>query len=161
MENNSTILVVDDEPAEREVLEGLLMGQGYSLYLASNGVETLAKAAYLTPDLILLDVMMPGMDGFEVCRRLRADPLLGEVPVVMITALDDRDSRLQGIEAGADNFVSKPFDQIELLTHTRTIIRLNRYRQLLILTMSNYQLNADDSYTAVLCYFHQFGTDIY
>ena len=92
----------------------------------------MAMAAEHTPDLILLDVMMPGMDGFEVCRSLRADPLLAEVPVVMVTALDDRDSRLQGIEAGADDFVSKPFDRVELRARVRTIARLNRYRQLLV-----------------------------
>ena len=89
----------------------------------------MAKVAELTPDLILLDVMMPGVNGFEVCRRLRADPLLAEVPIIMVTALDDRDSRLQGIEAGADDFVTKPFDQIELRARVQTITRLNHYRQ--------------------------------
>jgi Nif-specific regulatory protein len=130
MEHNTTILIADDEPTEREILEALLMEQGYSLAFASSGAEALAKAAELTPDLILLDVMMPGMNGFEVCRHLRADPILAEVPITMVTALDDQESRLQGIEAGADNFVSKPFDQTELLAHVRTITRLNRYRQL-------------------------------
>ena len=80
------------------------MAQGYHLAFARNGPEALAKAAELVPDLILLDVMMPGMDGFAVCRHLRADPLLAKVPVIMVTALDDRDPRLQGIEAGADDF---------------------------------------------------------
>jgi putative two-component system response regulator len=78
------------------------------------------------PDLILLDVMMPGMDGFEVCRRLRADSVLGEVPILMITALDDRSSRLQGIQAGADDFITKPIDSVELLARVQGITRLNR-----------------------------------
>lgn len=131
MEHCSAILIVDDQPVQREILEALLSQEEYNLAFASNGEEALAKAAELTPDLILLDVMMPGMDGFEVCRRLRADSVLAGVPVVMITSLDDRESRLQGIEAGADNFINKPFDQNELLAQVRTIAGLDRYRQLL------------------------------
>jgi signal transduction histidine kinase len=80
--------------------------------------------------VVLLDVMMPGMDGFEVCRRLRADPLLSPIPIVMLTALDDRASRLLGLETGADDFLSKPYDSLELRARVRTIVRLNRFRQL-------------------------------
>jgi signal transduction histidine kinase len=85
----------------------------------------------LRPDLILLDVMMPGMDGFEVCRRIRAAPALAEVPIILLTALDDRDSLLKGIEAGADDFLSKPADRREIRARVRTITRLNRYRTLM------------------------------
>ena len=131
MKHASTVLIVDDQPLERKKLKSLLTGQGYNLAFASNGVEALAKATELVPDLILLDVMMPGMDGFEVCQRLRVDPLLAEVPIIVVTALDDRDSRLRGIEAGADDFISKPFDGIELRGRVRSITRLNRYRRLL------------------------------
>lgn len=131
IKNNSTILIVDDEPVGRDALEMLLTPQGYNLAFAGDGWETLTKAAELTPDLILLDVMMPDMDGFEVCRRLRGDPLLADVPIIMVTALDDRDSRLEGIEAGADDFVSKPFNRAELRTRVKTITRLNRFRRLL------------------------------
>ncbi len=131
MAYKSTVLIVDDEPSARDTLEALLYREGYDLAFASDGPEALEKAASLTPDVILLDVMMPGMDGFEVCRRLRADPLLAESPVIMVTALDDRDSRLRGIEAGADDFVSKPFDRVELRARVRTTTRLNRYRRLL------------------------------
>jgi CheY-like chemotaxis protein/anti-sigma regulatory factor (Ser/Thr protein kinase) len=127
----STILIVDDEPIGRETMEALLFGQGYDLAFAKDGLQALAQAKDLTPDLILLDVMMPGMDGYEVCQRLRADPHLAEVPVIMVTALDDRDSRLRGIEAGADDFVTKPFDRAELRARVRTVTRLNRYRRLL------------------------------
>lgn len=114
MERQSTVLIVDDHPLNREALEELLYGQNYQLAFAADGPEALARAAALAPDVILLDVMMPGMNGFEVCRRLRADPLLAEVPVVMVTALDDADSRLRGLEAGADDFISKPFNRAEL-----------------------------------------------
>jgi len=131
MKHKSTILIIDDEPSARTTLEALLFREGYELVFASNGAEGLEKAAQVKPDLILLDVMMPDMDGFEVCRRLRADPHLAEVPVIMVTALDDRRSRLQGIEAGADDFVSKPFDRVELRARARNITRLNRYRRLL------------------------------
>ncbi|MCL4294137.1 MAG: response regulator [Anaerolineae bacterium] len=127
----TTILIVDDMSVGRETLAELLLSPDYQMAFASNGPEALAKAAELAPDLILLDVMMPQMDGFEVCRRLRADPHLAEVPVVMVTALDDRSSRLQGLEAGADDFISKPFDQSELHARVHTITRLNRYRHLL------------------------------
>jgi len=126
-----TILIVDDEPAGREALAALLLTQRYQLHFAGSGAEALRLAASTQPDLVLLDVMMPGMDGFEVCRRLRADPLLGEVPIILLTALDDRAARLRGIEAGADDFVSKPFDRVELRARVKTITRLNRYRHLL------------------------------
>src|SRR6266542_4080748 len=131
MRQASTILIVDDEASGQATLEGLLLSQGYQLVFASSGGEALAKAAERPPDLILLDVMMPGMDGFEVCRRLRAEPILAEVPIVLVTALDDRASRLRGIEAGADDFITKPFDRTELRARVRTITRLNRYRALL------------------------------
>ncbi|MEO8428954.1 MAG: response regulator [Verrucomicrobiota bacterium] len=131
METKSTILIVDDEPIGRQLLEDLLMPQGYELAFACNGSEALAKAAESPPDLILLDVMMPDMDGFEVCRRLRANPAVAEVAIIMLTALDDRDSRLCGLEAGADDFLTRPIDRAELRTRVRTITRLNRYRRLL------------------------------
>jgi PAS domain S-box-containing protein len=132
MEPDSTVLIVDDEPLVRETIAEMLMVHGYRPALANSGSEAIARAVELVPDLILLDVIMPDIDGFEVCRRLRADPLLAEVPIIMITALHDRASRLQGIEAGADDFISKPFDQAELQARVRTIIRLNRYRRLLL-----------------------------
>ncbi len=128
--NQSTILIVDDNASAREVLKGLLLGQDYNLFFAVGGEEALVKASELTPDLILLDVMMPGMDGFEVCRQLRADPVLDQVPVIMVTALDDQESILQGIEAGADDFITKPVNHAELKARVRTITRLNRYRRL-------------------------------
>ena len=101
MKNKSTILIVDDDQYSLETMEALLFDQGYELALASNGPQALDKAVEIQPDLILLDVMMPGMDGFEVCRRIRSDRHLREIPIIMVTALDDQNSRLQGITAGA------------------------------------------------------------
>ena len=112
MAYKSTVLIVDDKTSARDALEALLFREGYTLAFASNGPQALEEAAALAPDLILLDVMMPDMDGFQVCQQLRTDPFLAEVPIIMVTALDDRNSRLRGIEAGADDFVSKPFDRI-------------------------------------------------
>jgi PAS domain S-box-containing protein len=131
MTKMTTILIVDDEPTGRETMAALLHTQGYQLAFANDGFAALEQASALLPDVILLDVMMPGMDGFEVCRRLRATAGLAEVPIIMVTALDDRDSRLQGIESGADDFISKPFDRVELRTRIGAITRLNRYRRLL------------------------------
>jgi putative two-component system response regulator len=130
MEATGTILIVDDEIAGQRTIEALLLSQGYQLEFASNGVETLDKTARLKPDLILLDIMMPGMDGYTVCQTLRANPDLAEIPILMLTALDDHEARIRGLEAGADEFLSKPFDRTELRARIRTIMRLNRYRKL-------------------------------
>lgn len=132
MPHRNTVLIVDDFPAGRETLEQLLVSESHELVFAGDGPEALAQAADRMPDLVLLDVMMPGMDGFEVCRQLRASHELAEVPVIMVTALDDEASRLQGIEAGADDFVSKPFNRTELRARVRTVLRLNRYRKLMV-----------------------------
>lgn len=130
MKSDITILVADDEAPLRGLIEVLLATEGYRLIFAENGLQALALAGELMPDLILLDVMMPEMDGYEVCRQLRANARLCDIPITMITGLGDRSSRLRGIEAGADDFVSKPFDAIELRARIRTITRLNRYRKL-------------------------------
>lgn len=126
----SHILIVDDDEAGQLALEGLLALEGYQLTVASHGEEAIALAKTILPDLILLDVMMPGMDGFEVCQYLRQDALLAEVPVILVTTLDSQESRLRGLEAGADDFISKPFDRVELRARVKTVTRLNRYRRL-------------------------------
>lgn len=131
MSDKSIILIVDDEPAGRHTLESILEGQDYQLVMAENGLEAIEKAKTILPDVILLDVMMPGMDGFEVCRRLRNDPHLAEVPIIILTALDDRKSLLHGLEAGADDYLTKPYDRYELRARLLGITRLNRYRKLL------------------------------
>ena len=128
----NTILIVDDEPAGRETLESILEPEGYYLVLAENGYQAIEQAKAIQPDVILLDVMMPGMNGFEVCRRIRSEKGLAEVPILFLTALDDRQSLLNGLEAGADDFISKPFDRYELRARLLGITRLNRYRKLMV-----------------------------
>src|SRR5688572_4083860 len=126
----NTILIVDDDTAGQITLESILDGQGYHLEFAENGALALEKIERLFPDIILLDVMMPGMDGFEVCRRIRATPSIAEIPVIMLTALDDKKSLMSGLEAGADDYLTKPYDRYELLARLMGITRLNRYRKL-------------------------------
>jgi signal transduction histidine kinase len=128
---HNKILIVDDDPHGIATLESIFHNQGYEISQANNGANALKLAQEIMPDLILLDVMMPGMSGFEVCKRLRATPALAEVPIILLTALDDRASRLQGIEAGADDFLTKPIDRQELRLRVKTILRLDRYRTLL------------------------------
>ena len=127
----STVLIVDDDLTARETLMAMLEGEGYDLQVTKDGAQALQRLEQLQPDLILLDVMMPGMDGYEVCRRVRSTPQLAEVPIILLTALDDRASLVRGIEAGADDFLSKPVDRRELTARVRTITRLNRYRTLM------------------------------
>ena len=127
----SRVLIVDDEYAGRQTLESVLEGEGYELEMAENGPEAIEKAKQLLPDVILLDVMMPGMTGFEVCQRIRSDPQVAEIPIIILTALDDRESMLTALKSGADDFISKPFDRFELRARLLGITRLNRYRKLL------------------------------
>jgi putative two-component system response regulator len=128
---SSRVLIVDDEYAGRQTLESVLEGEGYDLEMAENGLEAIEKAKIFTPDVILLDVMMPGMTGFEVCERIRSDPQVAEIPIIVLTALDDRESMLTALKSGADDFISKPFDRFELRARLLGITRLNRYRKLL------------------------------
>lgn len=117
------VLVVDDLQANRELLEGLLDRLGYDVRQARDGVEALEAIAAEEPDLVLLDIDMPRMDGITLCRRLKADPVRRLVPVVLITAHQDRATRLRGLDAGADDFLTKPFDSAELLVRTRSLLR--------------------------------------
>jgi cyclic di-GMP phosphodiesterase len=127
---SGTILIVDDEYSGRETLQSILEGEGYDLIMAENGPQAIQKAKTLLPDVILLDVMMPGMTGFEVCERIRNDPQVAEIPIIILTALDDRESLLTALKAGADDFISKPFDRFELRARLIGITRLNRYQKL-------------------------------
>ena len=130
MSEKSLLLIIDDEPIAQMTLKALLSGEEYRMEFAENGKQGLEKAALLLPDLILLDVMLPEMDGFEVCSRIRADSRLTKIPIMMVTSLEDRASRLRGFQAGAEYFISKPFDTLELSTLVRTVTQLNRYRHL-------------------------------
>ena len=102
--NQPRILVVDDESIARVTVDALLSSENYDMYFAENGIDGIQTAVKIQPDVIILDVMMPGMNGFEACRRIRAIPTLSEVPILLVTALDDRESRIAGLKAGADEF---------------------------------------------------------
>lgn len=118
------ILVVDDLEPNRRLLQARLEAEYYDVILANDGVEALKAAREQSPDLILLDVMMPNMDGFEACRALKADPTTRHMPVIMVTALDQQDDRVTGLEAGADEFLTKPVDDVALFARVRSLLRL-------------------------------------
>lgn len=126
-EDRARILVVEDDALVREILADQLVEAGYVVSTAEDGEEALAKVATESPDLILLDIIMPKLDGFEVCRRLKADERTILIPVVMVTALTAVQDRIQGIEVGADDFLSKPFNPQELMTRVRSLLRLKRH----------------------------------
>src|SRR6476660_9453843 len=118
------ILVVDDIPANVRLLEVRLLAEYFEVLTATNGPDALETCENGKIDVVLLDVMMPGMDGFEVCRRLKADPATAHIPVIMITALDQVSDRVRGLEAGADDFLTKPVNDLQLMTRVKSLVRL-------------------------------------
>jgi len=123
---SARILVVDDIEANVKLLEAKLAAEYYDVLTANDGPTALAIAAAESPDIILLDIMMPGMDGFAVCRRLKDDPVTRHIPVVLVTALDGRADRIEGLEAGADEFLTKPIDDVMLFARVRSLTRLKQ-----------------------------------
>ena len=153
---SAKILIVDDESRSRTALEMLLRREGYEIHDAFDGASALAACAAIHPDLILLDVLMPGMDGFEVCKRIKARPETRLTPVVLITGLSDTEDRIKGINAGADDFLSKPIDLNELLARTRSLIKLKQYTDELehaeaVLFSLALSIEARDPYTRGHC----------
>ena len=124
------ILVVDDTSANIKLLDAVLGSQGYTVIPAASGAEALALVDQELPDLVLLDILMPGMDGYEVCRRLRDQPATAHLPVIMITASETKD-KVKGLDAGADDFLAKPFDQAELLARVRSLLRVKLYHDII------------------------------
>jgi class 3 adenylate cyclase/CheY-like chemotaxis protein len=124
MKNPARILVVDDTPANVKLLSDLLTYKGYEVVTAASGTEALEKVETGQPDLVLLDILMPGMNGYEVCRTIRKDPATEILPVVMVTSLDPAEERINGLEAGADDFLAKPVDEQELLVRVRSLLRI-------------------------------------
>src|SRR5271170_6303414 len=118
------VLVVDDILSNVKLLEAKLTAEYFEVVTAFNGAEALAKIEEHSPDIVLLDVMMPGMDGFEVCRRIKQNPKSAHVPVVMVTALDQPSDRVAGLDAGADDFLTKPVDDAALFARVRSLVRL-------------------------------------
>ena len=124
MNDPARILVVDDTPSNVKLLADILQARGYAVLTASNGAEALARTEREAPDLVLLDVMMPGMSGYDVCRKLRDNPGTAMLPVIMVTALDPAQERVKGIDAGADDFLTKPIHQPEILARVRSLLRI-------------------------------------
>jgi putative two-component system response regulator len=129
-EKKPRILCVDDEPSNLRLYEAILSAWGYETVVAGSGREALEKLGEGI-DLVLLDVLMPEMSGYEVCRQIRAHPVCGHVPVVMVTTLADRASHLRGLEAGASDFLAKPFDRSELLARTRNLLKVKEFEDFL------------------------------
>ncbi len=121
---SARVLVVDDILPNVKLLEARLNSEYYDVLIATSGQEALEKAENESPDIILLDIMMPGMDGFEVCRRIKDNPKTTHIPVVMVTALTENEDRVRGLEAGADDFLSKPINDIALMARVRSLVRL-------------------------------------
>ena len=121
---SARVLVVDDIPANVKLLEAKLGAEYFDVITATNGIDALAICERGEADLVLLDVMMPGMNGFEVCRRLKNSATTAHIPVVMVTALDQPSDRLKGLDAGADDFLTKPIDDASLFARVRSLVRL-------------------------------------
>ncbi|HEX4347895.1 MAG TPA: HD domain-containing phosphohydrolase [Vicinamibacterales bacterium] len=122
-----TILVVDDADASARLLERWLVADGHRVLFAHDGLEALESVRRDSPDVVLMDVLMPGLDGYETCRRLKNDPATRLVPVVLVTALTDREDRVRGLDVGADDFLSKPVNGAELTARVRSLLRIKRY----------------------------------
>jgi two-component system, sensor histidine kinase and response regulator len=120
------ILIVDDEPSARQTMEMLLLREGYDMHFAANGPEALAALDNFLPDVILLDVMMPGMDGFEVCHTVKTDPKWQHIPIILVTALDSKRDLARGLDAGADDFLHKPYNSLELRARVRSMLRIKK-----------------------------------
>lgn len=118
------VLIVDDERRNRQLLEVMLGDEGYELSTASSGLEALSMVAAQPPDLIVLDVMMPGLNGYEVAAKLKVDPATRSIPIIILTALDDRNSRNHGLTAGAEEFMTKPVNRHALCLRVRHLLRL-------------------------------------
>jgi len=143
MKEKPVLLVVDDQPQNIELLEAYLVPQGYEIVKAANGEEALEKLSGNQIDLILLDVIMPGMDGFEVTRRVRQDDKTRLLPIILVTVLWETEDRVKGIEAGCDDFLSKPVDKTELLARVRSLLKVKAGNDL----MSNYQEELESEVT--------------
>jgi putative two-component system response regulator len=152
-----TVLLVDDEESVTRVFARLLAREGYAVAVAHDGPSAIITVANNPPDVILLDVMIPGLDGFEICRRLKRDPQTRLTPIVLVTALNAREHRIQGVEAGADDFLTKPVDTHELLARVRSLVRAKRYTDDLdsaasiILTLAQ-MIEGRDEHTEGHCY---------
>jgi CheY-like chemotaxis protein len=132
----STVLVVDDNPQNVELAQAYLETLNCVVHTAVDGIDALEKVPKCKPDLILLDIMMPRMSGFEVCRRLKADPKTRDIPILMVTALNELGDIERGVEAGTDDFLTKPINKLELLTRVKSLLRVRHLKGELDRTMA-------------------------
>ncbi len=126
MKQKSTVLIVDDDPVARSILVALFAREGYELAFATNGSEVLARLPAINPDVILLDVLMPDMDGFELCRRLKTDERWQHIPIILVTALEGEEELKRGFEAGANDFLHKPVNDVELRARVRSMLSIKK-----------------------------------
>jgi two-component system alkaline phosphatase synthesis response regulator PhoP len=131
-----TVLIVDDNAANVELIQAYLAGTGWAVQTARSGAEAVAKAAACPPDVVLLDLMMPGMSGYDVCRRLKTDAQTGDVPVIVVTALTEVEAVEKAIDAGADDFLSKPVNRLELITRVKSSMSVRHLRGQLARTLA-------------------------
>ncbi len=136
MDDKNSILVVDDEPRGFDVIEAQLYREGYNLTYASSGIEALSRLETIEPDVILLDVMMPQMDGIEVCRRLKSDANCKHIPIIMVTALSSKEDLARALDAGADDFLTKPVNGVELRARVRSMLRIKHQYDALQATLT-------------------------
>ena len=139
MKTKPVILIVDDQLQSIELFEAYLVPQGYEIVKAANGEEALGKLSGNQIDLIMMDVMMPGMDGFEVARRVRQENTYCWLPIILVTALRETEDRVKGIEAGCDDFLSKPVDKMELLARVRSLVKVKDYYDLMKITRKSLE----------------------
>ncbi len=133
---SSCVLVVDDNVQNVELMQAYLETLNCTVHTATDGIEALAKVPEVRPDLILLDIMMPRMSGFEVCRRLKADPKTRDIPILMVTALNELGDIERGVESGTDDFLTKPINKLELLTRVKSLLRVRHLKGALDRTMA-------------------------
>jgi len=129
---NEKILIVDDEEANLRLLSQWLIPLGYDIQLASNGAKAVQKSRDSRPDLIILDIMMPVMDGYEACRLIKTDPETKQIPIIMVTARNDRESKLKELSASANDFLSKPIDQAELTIRVKNLLKIKSYEDFML-----------------------------
>ena len=129
MTTENIILIVDDDPDNLKILQGVLKKTGHKILMANSGERALYQIEHQSPDLILLDVLMPGIDGFETCRQIKLDPATARIPIIFLTALSDVDNKVKGFEAGGVDYITKPFYQAEVLARVNTHLTLHRLQQ--------------------------------
>jgi signal transduction histidine kinase len=142
--SNTQVLLVDDDPRNVRLLEGIFRADGYEVDKAYSGSEALSQVAARPPDLVLLDVMMPHMSGNEVCERLKSDPATRAIPVILVTALNSIEDKVNGLDGGADDFVSKPVNRVELLAKARSLLRVKKLHDELAAAKEELQAKNDE-----------------